>query len=69
MRHTNLALLLLAVAPGFATFAANPEHSLPIFFLPNDGQTDPAIRYIAQTPELRVGFALDSAVYRIHGAQ
>ena len=45
------------------------ERSLPIFFIPNAGQTDPAIRYIAQTPELRAGFALDSAVFQIHGTQ
>jgi hypothetical protein len=69
MRRTNLALVLLAVAPVFATFAANPEHSLPLFFIPNAGQTDPAIRYVAQTPELRAGFADDSAVFQVHGAQ
>ena len=69
MRHTNFALLLLAVAPGFATFAANPDHSLPRFFIPNAGQADPTIRYIAQTPEMTAGFALDSAIFRIREAQ
>ena len=69
MRHTTLALLLLAVAPGFAAFAANQEHSLPLFFIPNDGQADPAIRYVAQTREMTAGFALDSAVFRIHETQ
>jgi len=68
MRH-NIALLLLAVAPGFAIFAANQERSLPIFFIPNSGQTDPAIRYVAQTREMTAGFALDSAVFRIHETQ
>ena len=68
MRPTT-SLLLLAVAPGFAIFAANPPRSLPIFFVPNSGQTDPAIRYIAQTPELRAGFARDTAVFQVHGTQ
>ena len=67
MRHATISLVLLAV--GFTTLAADSQHSLPIFFIPNAGQTDPAIRYIAQTPELRAGFAVDSAVYQIHGTQ
>lgn len=65
----SISLLLLAVAPGVATFAANPEHSLPLFFIPNAGQTDPAIRYIAQTQELRAGFARDAVVFQVRGTQ
>jgi len=66
MRHT---ILLLLLATGFTTLAASPERSLPVFFLPNAGQTDPVLRYVVQTPELRAGFALDSAVFEIHGTQ
>ena len=51
MRHT-IPLLLLAVAPGFTTFAANQERSLPIFFIPNTGQADSPIRYTVQTREM-----------------
>jgi hypothetical protein len=63
MRH-NIALLLLAT--GFTALAANP---FPIFFMPNSGQTDPAIRYIAQTREMSAGFTADSAVFQIHETQ
>jgi hypothetical protein len=66
MRHT---ILLLLLATGFTTLAASPERSLPVFFLPNAGQADPALRYVVQTPELRAGFALDSAIFEIHGTQ
>jgi hypothetical protein len=73
MRHTIAlhtgALLLLAVAPALTTFAADREPSLPIFFISNSGQADPSIRYIAQAPELRAGFALDSAVFQMQGAE
>src|SRR5579864_4475445 len=51
------------------TLAANPERSLPIFFIPNAGQTDAALCYIVQTPELSAGFAVDSAVFQIHGTR
>src|SRR5579859_6633811 len=62
MRYT---ILLCAV---LTSLTAKAEHSLPIFFIPNSGQTDPALHYVVQTPELRAGFALDSAVFQIHGA-
>jgi hypothetical protein len=60
---------LLFLAAGFTTFAADTEHSLPIFFVPNSGQTNPLIRYIVQTREMSAGFALDSAIFQIHGTQ
>jgi hypothetical protein len=66
MRYTITTLLL---ATSVTTLAADAKRALPMFFLPNAGQTNPAIRYIAQTPELRVGFAVDSAVYQIHETQ
>ena len=65
MRPTIALLLLTSIQ----VFAANQDRSLPIFFIPNSGQTDRTIRYIAQTPRLRAGFALDSVVFQIHGAQ
>ena len=68
MRLT-ISFLLLAVAPGFAIFAANQERALPLFFIPNSGQADPALRYLVQTPELRAGFAVDSAVFQVHEIQ
>jgi len=66
MRST---ILLLLLAIGFTTLAADTKHALPIFFIPNAGQTDPAIRYIAQTREMMAGFALDSVVFQIHETQ
>ena len=64
MRQTILLLLLAAPA-----FASDQERSLRIFFIPNAGQTDPSLRYVVQTAELRAGFALDSAIFQIHGTQ
>src|SRR5258708_4155421 len=61
-----MGLLLLAAAPGFA---GQPERSLPLFFLPNPAATDHRIRFLVDTPELRAGFAADSAIFRIHGAE
>src|SRR5665213_1305286 len=68
MRLT-ISFLLLAVAPGSAIFAANQERALPLFFIPNSGQADPALRYLVQTPELRAGFAVDSAVFQVSETQ
>jgi beta-propeller repeat-containing protein len=59
-----MGLLLLAAAPGFA---AQREGSLPVFFFPNAGETDPSIRFMAETPELHAGFRADSAVFQIQG--
>ena len=62
----SLILLVLAAAPGFA---AHGEGSLPVFFFPNAGVTDPSIRFIAETPELRAGFRADSVVFQIGSGQ
>jgi hypothetical protein len=59
-------LLLLAAAPGFA---GQTERSLPLFFLPNPGSFDPAIRYVVETPELRAGFSVKGATFLIHQQQ
>jgi hypothetical protein len=61
-----IALLLLAGALGFA---AQPEPSVPLFFIPNAGQTDASIRYMVQAPDLRAGFGRDSAIFQIQGTQ
>ena len=66
MRHI---ITLLFLATGCTILASDIEHPLPIFFIPNFGQTDPSLRYIAQTPEMLAGFAVDSAVFQIHGSQ
>ena len=65
MRRT-VYLLPLVVAPGLATTL---EGSLPSFFFPNTGQMGPRIRYVLQTPDLRVGFASDCAIFRSHSMQ
>src|SRR5580658_1276189 len=62
MRHTISLLLLAATAP---TFAQHMEVSLPAFFIPNFGQTDPSVRFLVDTPELRAGFTADSAIFHL----
>ena len=64
-----IPLLLLAVAPHFGALAANPEPLLPIFFIPNAGQTDPRMRYTAQLDDLRAGFAGDFSIFQSHGTE
>ncbi len=59
-----MGLLLLAAAPGFA---AQRDGSVPLFFFPNAGQTDPSIRFLAETPELRAGFRTGSVVFESGG--
>ena len=66
MRYT---ITLLLLATGFTTLAADSQRALPVFFLPNAGQTDPAIRYIVQTRGMTVGFAVDSAVFQTQETQ
>jgi hypothetical protein len=68
MRHT-FSLLFLAAAPSFTAHAADAARSLPLFFIPNAGQADPALRYVVQAPELHAGFALDSAVFETEGTR
>lgn len=63
MRFT-LATLFLAVVPGFS--ALQPDRSLPIFFFPNAGQADSAVRYLVQTPDLSAGFRPDAAIFQVH---
>ena len=59
-----VSLLILAAAPGFS---AEMERGVPLFFFPNTGLTDPSIRFIVETPQLRAGFRADSAVFQAGG--
>ena len=67
-----IGILLLAVVPGIA----ETGRSIPLFFfpnvfsdmLPNAGQANPSIRFIAETPEFRAAFRADSVTVQIHGA-
>lgn len=62
-----IPLLLLAAAPGFAAGPGKLDHSLPSFFIPNSGLTDPQIRYFIETPDLHAGFTPGSALFEIRG--
>jgi hypothetical protein len=59
--------LLIAALPSFS--AAQPGRPLPLFFFPNTGQTDPAVQYIVQTPDLTARFRQDSVIFQSHGSQ
>ncbi|HEY4365217.1 MAG TPA: SBBP repeat-containing protein [Bryobacteraceae bacterium] len=65
MRH-KISILLLAAVLGYGQKHSEAERSLPSFFIPNHGLTDPAIRYFVDTPDLRAGFRADSAVFQLH---
>ncbi len=70
-----IGLLLLAAAPSFAenNFAQKGREpgldragrQLPLFFIPNAGQMDPAVRYAVQTPEMQAGFGADFAWFQV----
>src|ERR1700679_3935701 len=62
MRYA-ISLMLLAAAVGFAQ--KQVEGSLPAFFIPNAGQTDPSVRFMVDTPELRAGFTAGSAIFQL----
>ncbi len=67
MRHFDFLLMLLAAAPGAVSAASTV--AFPVIFLPNTGQNNPLIRYIAQTAELTAGFGSDSVVFRVKGTE
>ena len=54
--------MLLAAA---LAFSQNLERSLPVFFIPNLGQVDGAVRFMVDAPELRAGFTADSAILQL----
>src|ERR1035438_10100262 len=62
MRY-SIGLMLLAAAPVFAQ--QRQERSCPVFFIPNLGQVDGAVRFMVDTPELRAGFTSDSAILQL----
>ena len=41
------------------------QRSLPAFFIPNFGQTDPSVRFMVNTPEVRAGFTAGSAIFQL----
>ena len=45
------------------------QRPLPLFFVANRGQTQSAIHYLVETPELRAGFERDAVVFQVHGRQ
>jgi Beta-propeller repeat len=55
-RHT-IILVVLAAAPALA--------QIPAFFIPNLGQTDPAVLFMVDTPDLRAGFTANSAIFQL----
>jgi len=59
--------LFLAALPGFS--APQGNRALPLFFFPNTGQTESAVQYIVQTPDLTAMFRRDGAVFQVHGQQ
>jgi hypothetical protein len=65
----TISFVLLAAALVFAqpSLAQQPhvDGALPAFFIPNVGQTDPSVRFLADTPELRAGFTANSAVFQL----
>src|SRR5437588_10367716 len=57
------SLLLIAGMEGLAA------GQLPLFFIPNHGQTQADVRYLVETPDVRAGFATDGVVFQVHGQQ
>src|SRR5580704_1110047 len=64
-KHTFL-LALLAAFPALATGPA--EHGIPLFFVANDGQTSPEVRFMAKGSGLTAYFLKDEAVFRTSGS-
>src|SRR5580704_2799575 len=58
----QIFLLILAVIPGFA---AESGSSLPLSFIPNTGETNPSVRFITETPDLRAGFGANSVTFQV----
>jgi hypothetical protein len=59
----------LALIGGAMALANSSAISLPLVFIPNAGQSSSEILYMVQTPDVRAGFAKDSAVFQVDGAQ
>jgi hypothetical protein len=64
-KHTFLIALLAA----FPVLAASPaDHGIPLFFVANDGQTSPEVRFMAKGSGLTAYFLKDEAVFRTFGS-
>src|SRR5579862_4408657 len=59
------APLIGSAAPGLSTATHN---SLPVFFFRNVTGAGSELSFIAETPEMRVGFKRDSVTFQIHGS-
>jgi hypothetical protein len=55
MRRAILFCLLCSVSWG---------DGLPLAFMPNAGQFDPAVRFVVQTPDIRAAFLVDGAAFQ-----
>src|SRR5580658_2409149 len=64
-KHTFL-IALLAVFPVLAATPAG--HGIPLFFVANDGQTSPEVRFMAKGSGLTAYFLKDEAVFRTSGS-
>src|SRR5580698_6167258 len=64
-KHT-LVLALVVAFPALATGPA--EHGIPLFFVANDGQTSPEVRFMAKGSGLTAYFLKDEAVFRTSGS-
>jgi hypothetical protein len=57
-------LISLAIICGVAV-----GDGLPLVFLPNAGQFDPAVQYVVQTPDVRAAFLSDGPAFQSGGSQ
>src|SRR6202167_5920097 len=64
-KHTFL-IALLAVFPVLAATPA--DHGIPLFFVANDGQTSPDVRFMAKGSGLTAYFLKDEAVFQTFGS-
>lgn len=65
MTRNKFGFLLLAAVSSFAQPVQRVQPSLPVFFIPNAGQTHPSVRYMVHTPGLNAGFTPVSAVFQL----
>jgi hypothetical protein len=64
-KHTFLIALLAA----FPALAAGPaDHGIPLFFVANEGQASPEVRFMAKGSGLTAYFLKDEAVFQTSGS-
>jgi len=54
----------LAISLGFVCMIATGE-GIPLAFLPNAGQFDPAVHFVVQTPDVRAAFLSSGTVFQM----